>query len=750
MRKFLFFLFCICLLLSLPLCAHAWEWDLDSAGTLTISGTGAVADFDFASATPWYGKTIKTVVVQEGITELGSYAFRNCTKLTSVTLPNSLQVLGVSAFEGCTALKTVTIGTGLRSVGGYAFLDCTKLSGVYITDVNAWCNAEFPAYSSSPMYYAKALYVNGAPISGTLELSNGVTKIPKYAFYGCAGITALQLPDTVKAIESDAFTYCTGLVSVDLGDGVTTVGSAAFSYCTALTEVTMGSVTTLGDYAFAYCSSLETAELSPTLQQMGQRVFYDCIALKTVTLPEGLNTMGSYVFYGCTGLETCSIPESLTVIPSYSFRGCTALKTVALPDTLTIIEKYAFYGCSGLTSLTIPENLTTLGSYAFYNCTGLETLSYEAVAMNDLSAGNYVFYKAGKTGFAVTIDAAVTRIPAYLFFPYSTYSPNINTVVLAPGSSCTTIGKYAFSGCKSLQKVVFAGSAPVIDTNAFKGVTAQCLYPAVWDRTVLQNYGGTLTWLTQKVAAADGTVFASLEDALVYSYELQLLQDVTVNATLQQDLYIDLNGYDLTGQLCVGTFKIYGMDSTTDQYTDDRVGTFRCTDGAAVVVPQTHCKVNTKRYLAVAEDGGYTFHRFYMGITHITLRPTQCGAGFKGVFYGDETVRSQIAATGFTLTLEGKTPKSQWKAGAFTSGAQISLLVRNFDPVEYGEAPLSASLCLQLLDGTVIESSTATITLRALMEQLNDLQLSDTHRQQIAALIASYPIMTQWKIENLL
>ena len=191
MRKILFLLLFVVLLLCLPLCAHAWEWTIDSAGTLTISGTGEVADFDSASATPWYGKTIKKVVVQEGITELGSYAFRNCTALTAVTLPDSLTVLGESAFEGCKALQTVTFGTGLRSVGGYAFLDCTALTGVYITDVNAWCSVDFPAYSSSPMYYAQALYVNGAPISGTLDLTDSVTKIPKYAFYGCTGITDL-------------------------------------------------------------------------------------------------------------------------------------------------------------------------------------------------------------------------------------------------------------------------------------------------------------------------------------------------------------------------------------------------------------------------------------------------------------------------------------------------------------------------------------------------------------------------------
>ena len=496
MRKLLFTAVLLLLLMALPVCAHAWEWDLDSAGTLKITGSGAVENFESASATPWSGKVIKNVVVSEGITSLGNYAFRNYTKLTSVTLPDSLVTLGVSAFEGCSALKTVTFGTGLRTVKEYAFQDCTALTGVYIRDLSAWCAISYADYSSSPMYHAKALYVDGQLLSGTLELSSGVTKIPKYAFYGCTGITSIQLPGSVKTIESDAFAYCSGLTAVDLGKGVTTVGSAAFSYCNSLATVTMGNqVTSLADYAFYNCAALETVSLSGGLQQLGQRAFFGCTKLCSIQLPEGLKSMGSYAFYGCTALKAVSIPSSLTTISDYAFRGCTGLTELTLADTVTSIGRNAFYGCTGITMLTIPRDLTTLGNYAFHNCSGLTQIRYNAVALSDLSAGNYVFYKAGKTGLTVTVAAQVTKIPAYLFYPYSSYCPNVENIIFEPGSNCTQIGKYAFANCKNLKKVVFTGATPSIGEKAFSKVSAQCYYPASWDRAVLQQYDGTITWI---------------------------------------------------------------------------------------------------------------------------------------------------------------------------------------------------------------------------------------------------------------
>ena len=748
MRKFICMAALVIILMALPVCAHGLEWTLDEMGTLELTGSGPVEDFGSAAETPWYGRTINQVIIHEGITELGDYAFRSCTKITAVILPNSLVRVGVSAFEGCSKLKTVTFGTGLRTVEQYAFLDCSALEGVYITDVDAWCQGDFSDYSSSPMYYARALYVDGKPLSGTLRLSPGVTKIPKYAFYGCASLTSLYLPDTVTVIGSDAFTYCTGLTYADLGTGVTQIGSAAFSYCTALAQVEMGhSVTVLGDYAFYNCSALKTVELSNGLKQLGQRAFYGCTSLKNIALPEGLETMGSYAFYGCTGLKAVIIPESLTVISAYAFRGCSGLSSLMLPDTVTTIEKNAFYGCSGLTALTVPKELKTVGNYAFYNCTGLQTISFNAVDMEDLKAGNYVFYKAGADGLTVTVDSVVTRIPAYLFYPYSTYSPNITRVVFLKDSACKEIGKYAFANCKTLKEVVFTGAEPAIGDKAFNQVTTTCFYPASWGNTVLQNYGGTLTWKAIMVESADGRTYSSLEEALLYSNHLRLLWDVEVDAALQADLYIDLNGYDLTGVLQAGNYKLYGIDSATDGYEAQYAGVFDC-DGA---VPEVHCRMDGKRYLAVQTDGGYSFHRFYMGITHMTLRPGQQGVGFKAVFYGDEVVRSRIAATGYTLTLEGFTSKEKWQSGAFGSGAAIRLLIQNFDGA-YGEVPLTARLCLKLTDGTVIESDSCTMTLRSLMEQLNQMPqlLTDAQKMQIAQWVTKCSAMGNWKIENII
>ena len=241
------------------------------------------------------------------------------------------------------------------------------------------------------------------------------------------------------------------------------------------------------------------------------------------------------------------------------------------------------------------------------------------------------------------------------------------------------------------------------------------------------------------------------------SYYWMLSADATANVVLEQDLYVDLNGYDLSGTIVTNGYEIYGMDSTTDSYSCEAIGYFNCVDeNGNAIVPVTHFKSDingsAKRYMTIKDENGYSFHRFYLGITHMNLRPGTTGVGYKAVFYGDEMVAANLDSFGFTMTLGDCAPKTAMKAaGSFISGKSVTLRIDNYDVEKYGETDLAACAVLKLADGTVIESAAVTMTFRGLMEQLdaNYTALTAQQLNAVAEMIKKYAIIISWDLKNL-
>jgi len=169
-----------------------------------------------------YQNGVGKIVFDKRITSIGWGAFKDCTSLKSVTIPDSITEIGHCAFEGCTSLKSVTIPNSVTSIRAYAFSDCTSLTSVTIPD--------------SVTEIDEGVFYNCTSLT-SITIPDGVTDIWSSAFYGCTSLKSITIPDSVTGIDGAAFYGCTSLKSITIPDGVTWVGEYAFRFCDSLTSV---------------------------------------------------------------------------------------------------------------------------------------------------------------------------------------------------------------------------------------------------------------------------------------------------------------------------------------------------------------------------------------------------------------------------------------------------------------------------------------------------------------------------------
>ncbi len=443
-------------------CGKNLTWDLDDAGTLTISGKGAMSDY--SSNCPWTGSSVRSVVIDSGVTGIGNRAFYGCTGLSEITVPVGVKKIGSEAFFGCSKLKSIDLPEGLKSIGYFAFGKCTGLTTVTIpSTVTSTDTGWDDETDESCIFY-------GCTNLKTVCFAEGMTVIPEYVLYHTEYVTKVIIPASVKSIGRCAFWYCTGLADITLPDGLTSIGEMAFSDCTALKKIKLPeSLKSIGDHAFSYCSSL--TEINVPKATLGDRVFCGCARLKKISFSKGTKTTGTYTFVGCTALNDVILPDSLKSIGVCAFADCTALKNITLPEGLTSIEYGAFSYCENLTEITIPSSVATINvdtesefdyeCSILYGCTNLKTVNFAegmtAIPDYALKDAEYVT--------TVNIPESVKSIGDYAFSGCT----GLKAITLPGG--LTSIGYDAFDGCSGLTKVTIPSGVKSIGSRAFMGCT---------------------------------------------------------------------------------------------------------------------------------------------------------------------------------------------------------------------------------------------------------------------------------------
>ena len=261
-------------------------WTLDSEGVLTISGSGDMHDYVYSS--PWHenGNQIRSVLMENGVTGIGNFAFFECISLTSMTIPDSVTCIGNCAFKDCSSLASVTIPDGVASIGVYAFCGCTSLKSVTIPDsvtsigdyafgfctslTGIWVDGGSSHYfsdASGVLFNKDKTVLAQCPgaFSGSYVIPDGVTSINDAAFVNCTSLTSVTIPDGVTNIGYEVFAGCTSLANMVLPNGVTRIGAEAFEWCTSMKNITIpDGVMSIGYDAFLNCKSLTNVYFTGT------------------------------------------------------------------------------------------------------------------------------------------------------------------------------------------------------------------------------------------------------------------------------------------------------------------------------------------------------------------------------------------------------------------------------------------------------------------------------------------------------
>ena len=402
-----------------------------------------------------------TVVIGDGVQQIGEETFYGCTSLTSIVMPNSVTNIGLRAFKGCTALTSIVIPSSVTAIENLAFEGCTSLASI--------------AISYGVTSIGSSAFENCTSLT-SFTIPNSVTSIENSSFKNCTSLVSISIPNSVTSIGQNAFAGCTGLTSVNIGNSVTCIGISSFENCTSLTSITIpNSVTSIENKAFKGCNRLMSITLGKGITTIKGDAFSDCTRLLQVYYQGDINDWCHISFYSSYANPLCyakklyidnkevvnvSIPNTVTTLNDYVFYNYSNLLSIDIPNTITSIGHDAFSYCTGLTSFTIPNSVTYIGS-AFSGCSGISSIVIPNGVVN-IKGGTF---SRCTNLTSVVIPNSVTTIGMSAFKNCS----SLAAITIPNG--VTHIGEYAFENCTSLTSVIIPNSVTQMEYSAFEGCT---------------------------------------------------------------------------------------------------------------------------------------------------------------------------------------------------------------------------------------------------------------------------------------
>lgn len=469
-------------------------------------------------------KNLKTFPFAGGLKSIGKYAFYGCASIDSVNIQKTVRMIGSHAFENCANLSKVVFDGKPRTIESHVFAGCSKLKFSCISGLD---EKEGP--------------VNFSGFTFTTITNNEFEFLQTYMT-----IENVKVPNTVCAISNDAFrgpkdesgfSKNDVIKSVVIPSSVTSIGERAFQGCISLEYVRCegDTITHIGSSAFAGCSSLKTIEGKFNIEEISNNTFRNCTSLVRVDISGRLSKIGKYAFMGCKNLreirskwmpttietaalnecdqlkypisialikrlklnpttfslegfvfkrigdkelnfvrhysemECISLPETCIDISNVPFSTLKGLREIIIPDTIKKLPNGIFKGCSSLETVELPRDLQTIPNNLFENCVALKTIIFRGHNPNVIPEG----VKIGKAAFIgcsslnkISLPESLTVIEKRTFYGCRSLK-DVNIP-----SNIRTIGNFAFKYCSCLNSINLPNSVMKIDCGAFACCTS--------------------------------------------------------------------------------------------------------------------------------------------------------------------------------------------------------------------------------------------------------------------------------------
>ena len=509
------------------MCGEHVSWTLDSeTKVLTISGTGEMYhDGHFSDALHWHGQNLnsafQSVVIEQGVTSVGYWAFANCSNLTSVSLPEGITIVeknaffnsGITsiilpnsvtdvqdgAFEDCTKLVSCDLGRGIKHIGKNCFWDCTTLKSLKWSDcletIGGGCFISWGSGSSSD--------AGKIPLQDTLVFPATFRSMDEiFSCYTNVKVVIWNARRPEGSGMGPLYNYYHSYDEIIVGDEVEVIPTNLFRDQRKIDTIMLPeSVESIGQNAFNGCTKLAYVNIPEKVQSIGKAAFYNCSALTSLKLPKGISEVYGSTFYGCKSLKRINLPEGVTAVGESAFSGCTVLDSLVLPSSLRTISESAFANMSAQKELVIPDKVITVSGHAFENWKNLEKLTI--------------------------------------------------------GKGVMLFGDQTFAGDSAIKEIqTLCATPPVISAGTFNGVPdsarlsvipgTESLYmsDANWSRFRLTNLPDTMYVPEEVTVEAETTtaMFTWPTDAAATTYQIDIYKDGTKFCSLTLDSYGRLLG----------------------------------------------------------------------------------------------------------------------------------------------------------------------------------------------------------------
>jgi len=343
---------------------------------------------------------------------IGDYAFRYCTNLSKIVLPQTVKGFGKNAFDGCSNLVDIVIPQSVTGIGQYAFYGCSSLKEI--------------------------------------ELPDSLVTISDHIFMNCTSLNHVGVPNIVEKIGTGAFYNCVSLASIRIPNSLETIGKSAFYNCNGMKQADYSNIESLCymNYEDEYANPLYYA----------QHIYINDEEVQRIDIPEGVTEIGKYAFIN-SSISFVSIPATVARIGLSAFQGCQNMHAAYFPAGVQEIEASAFFNCNSLTRITISGDMNTIGDNAFANCKSLKTLILRDGA-ELLSLGSNTINGNESLFSSCKLDSLyLGRNLKYADVPFRDQT-NLKSIVL--GENVSELGDYAFRYCSSLTDVYVKMQSPIL------------------------------------------------------------------------------------------------------------------------------------------------------------------------------------------------------------------------------------------------------------------------------------------------